>query len=389
MVAPSSTVSIVEVHGYEPAGADMGEAHEVGFFHHAVRGRHGDEITLLELADRQIGRYILVGGHIEDIDYGLALGGPAGLGYVIDLERIDLPLVGKEEDIAVGRGYEEVGDKILLFGGHAHLPLAAPLLYLEQARRVPLYIAAAGDGDDHVLLGYEVLEGYLACLIDYLGAPFVAEPLPYFLELVYDDGHEKSFAREYLLEARYQLQYVLILLDYLVPLEGGKPLEPHVEDGLRLYLRELEVCDEAALGLLRALRGPDELYDRVQVVEGDLQPLKDVRPLSGLLEVEYYPSGDDLPPELDELFEERSQGQHPGLALDDGEVYYAERGLHLGMEVEVVEDDFSHLVPLDLHDDPHALAVGLVPDIGYALNLLVPHEVGYALYELRLVHHVG
>src|SRR3990170_1270544 len=41
-------VPLVEVDGNETAGADMGEAHEVGLFHHAVRRRHGNEIPLLE-----------------------------------------------------------------------------------------------------------------------------------------------------------------------------------------------------------------------------------------------------------------------------------------------------------------------------------------------------
>ena len=44
-------------------------------------------------------------------------------------------------------------------------------------------------------------------------------------------------------------------------------------------------------------------------------------------------------------------------AADDRQHDDAERGLQLGVLVEVVEDDLGHLAALQFDDDPHPVAV--------------------------------
>ena len=60
--------------------------------------------------------------------------------------------------------------------------------------------------------------------------------------------------------------------------------------------------------------------------------------------------------------------------------------LQLGVLVEVVEHHLRHLAALQLDDDPHAVAIGLVAQIGDALDHLLAHQVGDPLDQLRLVH---
>ena len=55
------------------------------------------------------------------------------------------------------------------------------------------------------------------------------------------------------------------------------------------------------------------------------------------------------------------------------------------MLVEVVEDDAGVLVAFELDDHPDAVAVRLVADVGDALDLLTPYELGDLLDQLGLV----
>ncbi len=92
---------------------------------------------------------------------------------------------------------------------------------------------------------------------------------------------------------------------------------------------------------------------------------------------------------VDEVAEEVVEGQDARLVLDDREEDDPERRLHRGQGVELVEDDLGVLAALELHDDAHALAVGLVAQVRDAVDLLVVDELGDPLDELGLVDLVG
>ena len=79
------------------------------------------------------------------------------------------------------------------------------------------------------------------------------------------------------------------------------------------------------------------------------------------------------------------QVQHLRPAVDDREHDDAEGRLQRGVLVEVVQDDFRHLAALELDHDPHAVAVGLVAQVGDAFDLLVAHQLGDLLDQPRLV----
>ena len=60
-----------------------------------------------------------------------------------------------------------------------------------------------------------------------------------------------------------------------------------------------------------------------------------------------------------------------------------------GEAVELVEHDVGHRVALQLDHDAIAVAVGLVAQVGDALDLLLAHQFGDALDHRRLVHLIG
>ena len=60
-----------------------------------------------------------------------------------------------------------------------------------------------------------------------------------------------------------------------------------------------------------------------------------------------------------------------------------------GVGVEVVQHHLGHRVALELDDDAHPLARGLVAQVADALDPLVPDQLGDVLDQLGLVHLVG
>ena len=79
------------------------------------------------------------------------------------------------------------------------------------------------------------------------------------------------------------------------------------------------------------------------------------------------------------------------LAVVDGQEDHAEGFLHLGVLVELVEDDLVLGSALEADDDAHAVAVGLVAEFvaGDVGDDAVVDEFGDALDELGLVDLVG
>ena len=222
-----------------------------------------------------------------------------------------------------------------------------------------------------------------------IGAALVAELLADGLQLVEHDLHQQLVAREDRAQPLDRLQQLDELVDDLLALEAGQPLQLHVEDRLRLEQRQLELRHQAFARFGRALRPANQLDHLVEVVERDLQAFEDVRARLGLAQLELGAAPDDLAPELDEVLDDVEERQHPRPAADDRQHDDAERRLQLRVLVEVVEDDLRHLAALQLDDDPHAVAIGLVAQVGDALDRLLADQLGDVLEQPLLVDLVG
>ena len=79
-------------------------------------------------------------------------------------------------------------------------------------------------------------------------------------------------------------------------------------------------------------------------------------------------------------------------AVDERDRVHAERRLHRRVLVELVEHDLRERVALELDHEAHAVAVGLVAQVGDLGDLLVVDEVGDLLDQpavAALLHRVG
>ncbi len=127
------------------------------------------------------------------------------------------------------------------------------------------------------------------------------------------------------------------------------------------------------------------------MVEGDLVADEDVLAVAGLGEEERGAAADDLHAVLEEGADGGVEREFLGLIVVHSQEDHGEGLLHLGVLVELVEDDLVLGAALEADDDAHAVAVGLVAelvarDVG---DGAVVDQVGDALDELGLVDLVG
>ena len=111
--------------------------------------------------------------------------------------------------------------------------------------------------------------------------------------------------------------------------------------------------------------------------------------LLGLALVEARAAHDDVVAVLDEVFDQVAHRQHLRPAVDQRDVVHGERRLQRRVLEQRVQHHARNGVVLQDNDDPQAVAVRLVVDVGDAVDLLVVDHVGDLLDHLGLVDHVG
>ncbi|GBE18638.1 hypothetical protein BMS3Abin16_01243 [archaeon BMS3Abin16] len=76
------------------------------------------------------------------------------------------------------------------------------------------------------------------------------------------------------------------------------------------------------------------------------------------------------------------------LAPDKREIDYAKGCLHLSVLVELVENDFSRSIGLQLDYNTHTIPIRLVAQIRNAFDLLVLHKISNEFDKPGFIHHI-
>ena len=113
-----------------------------------------------------------------------------------------------------------------------------------------------------------------------------------------------------------------------------------------------------------------------------------MRAVARLGEIENRAARDDFAPVPQECLEHFLEAEELRLAVDERDHVDAEHGLERRLREEVVEHHLGDFAALQLDDDAHAVLVGLVAQLGDAVDFLVAHQLGDALEQARLVHLV-
>jgi hypothetical protein len=131
------------------------------------------------------------------------------------------------------------------------------------------------------------------------------------------------------------------------------------------------------------------IHHLVEVGDGDDQAEQDVGAVAGLGELELRAAGDHLLAEADEGLDHVAQGQRLGPAAADREHVGREARLGRRVPPQLVEHDLGSGVALQIDDDPDALAVRFVANVGDALDPLVLGGFGDLLDQAVLADLVG
>ncbi len=146
-----------------------------------------------------------------------------------------------------------------------------------------------------------------------------------------------------------------------------------------------EEGEEVFAGVGAGVGLADDADDGVEVIDGDLEAEQGVFAVAGLAEKEGGAAADDVDAVIDEGVDRVVEREFLRLAVEDGQEDHREGLLHLGVFVELVEDDFMLRAALELDDDAHAVAVGLVADVGDVVDDFFVDDFGDALDEIGLV----
>ncbi len=217
----------------------------------------------------------------------------------------------------------------------------------------------------------------------------VAVGLPHRAQLITDHlAHFLGRAQQRLQFLNQGQQFLVFVLD-LLALQGSQPAQLHVQDSLSLDLAQLEALDQPDPGGLHIRRLADDVDHFIQVFQRRPQPFQDMRPLAGFLQVVLAAPADDLLAMLQVNPHRLLEAQQARLAVHQGQHVDAEGGLHGGVLVQVAQDKFRLGGLAQLDHNPHSLAIRFIPQVGDALQLLLPHQLGNALDQGGFVGHVG
>src|SRR6202795_4398088 len=92
---------------------------------------------------------------------------------------------------------------------------------------------------------------------------------------------------------------------------------------------------------------------------------------------------------LQKKLQKLSEVQNAGLAIDQRHHVHPEAVLQLGQLEQIVEDDLGDFAALELDHHAHAGFVGLVAQVGDAVELFLAYQLADAREQRRLVHLIG
>ena len=336
---------------------DVGEITEVVLPHIAVRGGK-DDLQIVPLRLRRIDRHQggdrNAGNDGQDIDDGLALGGPAGQRQTPGFQLVDHAIGGEKQQVGVGVGDEKCRHDVVILGLHRSQTLAAPVLGAEFGQRRALDIAAGGDGHDHILAFNEVFILHITGPVDDLSTAGHREQGFHLAEFVGNDRHDPlATAQDDQVILDLECEVFQFVGDFL-DAQSGQALQAQVQDRAGLHLAEII----AAIGVHRVAgvvdqpdergnltggpaaghqlfagfggvsTGADGAHDLVDVGNRNRQTAQDMAAFAGFLQFKRGAAGDNFLAEGDEMAEKIAQGEGFGAATVQRQHVAGERGLH-------------------------------------------------------------
>ena len=166
-----------------------------------------------------------------------------------------------------------------------------------------------------------------------------------------------------------------------------EPLEPHLQNCIRLDFAQRKFPHQADAGYIGRLRPADQGNHCIQVIERDLEALENMSPLFRLAQLEGGSTDDDLAPVLDEMMQDLLEVQHFRPVVHQRKHDDPEGRLELCELIQIIQGDERDFSALELDDDADAFPIGFVAQIGNPFDPFIPDQLGIEVFAGRDVTH--
>ncbi len=411
-------VAVHDVQRDDAGAARAGVIGQRGFLDQAAaRGEHHETLGV-ELAHRQHGADALALAQRQQVHDRPPAAAGTGQRQLVDLQPVHLAGVREAQQRVVAVGHEQALDEVLFLDPRRRAAAPAAVLRAVLADALRLAIALVREGHHQVLLRDQVLGGQVQAIDHDRRAPLVAVLVADFQQLAADLGQQARVAVQNVQQVGDLHRQFAVLVDDLVPFQPRQALQAHVQDGLHLAIAQvIGAIDQATAGLGRALRvhaqgagqhlahetgrealggqlgagffrglrAADQRDHALDIGQCDGQAFQDVQPVARLAQRKQRAPADHLAAVTDEGLEHLVQRQLARLAVDQRHHVDAEHRLQLCVLVQVIEHHLRHLAAAQFDHRPHAVLVGLVADLGDALDALFLDQLGDFFQQMRLV----
>ena len=321
-------------------------------------------------------------------------------------------------------GDQQVLDEVLVAQPGGGAARSAAPLRLVDAERLPLRVAAMGDGHHGVFLRDEVLVRQVQLRTQNLRAPFVAVALADVFELLAHHLPLPFLGRQNRQKLLNLLEDFVVFLDQAVLLQGCEAVQPQFQNRLRLRfgevveavvaapefvaevlrphrldagafqqrldgLRPPALAHQPGAGFRGVRRRADQFHHFVDVLQRDSLAFEQMAASSRPAQQEHGAPHHHFAAVLQEGIQHVAQIHRARLAVHQRHAVDAEHLLQLRMGVQVVEHDVAVLAAAQFDDHAQTVLVRFVADLGDAFDAPFLHQLGDLLDHLRLVDLVG
>lgn len=224
------------------------------------------------------------------------------------------------------------------------------------------------DGDNHLVVGIEVLGIEFAGGIFDFCAAGIAETGDHFKEFVANDSAAHRVVVEHRFQKRDALLEFFIAGMEVVHFQAGELTQAHVDDSLGLRVGESETFGKLLFGSVRRLGMADNADYLVDIVAGDDQTFENMSLFLCFAQFVFCAPDHHVVAVVDECFYKILEIEQTRTSVDKSHVVDRECRLHCCHLVELVEHHIGVGVLTELDDDAHALVVALVVDVGDAFD---------------------
>ena len=246
------------------------------------------------------------------------------------------------------------------------------------------------DGDDHLVVGIEILGIEFAGGIVDLGATGIAVLLTHLYKFVFNHAAAYFGIVENKFQTGDKVFDLFVLLVEFILLQAGELSQTHIHDRLSLDVGEAETLAESRLGRLRTFGITYYLDNLVDMVGGDDKSFENMRAILSFLQLELCAANHHFVTVIHECLYKLLEIEQLRTTVYKRHIVNRERRLHRSHLVELVEHNIGVGILTQLDNYSHPLAcIGLVIEVGYTVEFLIVYELGDILYKFRLIDTVG